>query len=487
MINNIKRTLKHTSIYGTGAIASKLIGIILLPLYTKHISLHDFGVFGMFEIILQLLPIIGLGLPVALQRWLGLKEYFSKRGKILFTCLVFYILYPLILFPIFIFLATNFSQLLFSENHDIVFYVIFVSVYFQLLSKISTILLRMDERSVYFTISNILKITVQLSTIVYFITIKNLGFISIFYGELISTIFLFLATIPYLIKNLKFGFEWNELKSMIRLGIPTISHGYARQLISFTNRYFLVFLISEASLGIYVIGYKIANVIWTFLVTSFNIALPALAWSKVGTENQNRFFSKILTYFTFILVWASLLLSSYSKGIIHYFAQNVSFWSASKIVPVLALGFIFSGINTVLNFGLVASKKTIKMPIILIFSLCINIVSNILIVSYLDYIGTAVVLLLTSISQVTLTYLFSKNHFKVDWEFGKILLMIVVVILLYFATTIFDDYTLLLRIIYKGFIILAFPFILYFFNFYEQIEIETIKKIFKKYLFFSKV
>ena len=100
MLENIKRSIKHTSIYSTGAIASKLIGIILLPLYTKHISLNDFGVYGLFEIVLQLLPIVGLGLPSALQRWLGLKEFNSKRGKILFTNFIFYLIYIFILLAV---------------------------------------------------------------------------------------------------------------------------------------------------------------------------------------------------------------------------------------------------------------------------------------------------------------------------------------------------------------------------------------------------
>ena len=75
MLQNVKQSIKHTSIYGTGTIASKLIGIILLPLYTEHISIDDFGVYGLFEIILQLLAVFALGIPVALQRWIGLKEY----------------------------------------------------------------------------------------------------------------------------------------------------------------------------------------------------------------------------------------------------------------------------------------------------------------------------------------------------------------------------------------------------------------------------
>ena len=75
MLENVKRAIKHSSIYGIGSIASKLIGIILLPLYTKHLTTADFGVYGYFEIILFLLPMVALGLPFALQRLAKSKKY----------------------------------------------------------------------------------------------------------------------------------------------------------------------------------------------------------------------------------------------------------------------------------------------------------------------------------------------------------------------------------------------------------------------------
>ena len=55
MLDNIKYTFKHTVIYSLGNIATKLIGIILLPLYTRHITVTEYGVLGILEITIMIL------------------------------------------------------------------------------------------------------------------------------------------------------------------------------------------------------------------------------------------------------------------------------------------------------------------------------------------------------------------------------------------------------------------------------------------------
>jgi len=482
MKSKIVQAIKHTSIYGLGNIATKLIGIILLPIYTTHIKLNDFGLYGLFEIILQVLPILSLGLPAALHRWLGLKKYSQIRGSLLFTSFIFLSLFQIVLFIFIVPITYAITNTFLTIDYFYILIIILSIIYFQLLYQVSLVLLRMDERSVFYAIANIVKIIVHLTSIIYLITIKNLGFISIFWGELAGNLVMFIILIPYLIKNFECKFNAIELKAMLRFGAPTVFSSFGRQIFSFSDRYLLVILISKASMGLYLLGYKIANAIWVFLVTSFNIALPALAWSEAHTENQNRFFSKMLTYFTFVLIWASLFLSTYSKGIVHYFVRNESYWDAYIIIPILSLGFVVGGMNTVINYGLLVEKKTQRMPSILFLSLGINIVSNLILVNYFDYIGTAFALIITSFFQVFLTYLFSRKYFNVDWEFKKIFIMIIIAIGLFLLSIFFDNYSPIQRIIYKGLIILSFPFVLYFFNFYEQIEIATIKRISIKYL-----
>ena len=55
MYNKIKQFLKHSTIYSIGNIATKGIGVITLPIYTKFISVPEFGLFGLIEISIAIL------------------------------------------------------------------------------------------------------------------------------------------------------------------------------------------------------------------------------------------------------------------------------------------------------------------------------------------------------------------------------------------------------------------------------------------------
>ena len=51
MLKSIKISLKDTIIYGLGNIAVKVVGLVLIPIFTdkRYFPIDDFGVLGMLE------------------------------------------------------------------------------------------------------------------------------------------------------------------------------------------------------------------------------------------------------------------------------------------------------------------------------------------------------------------------------------------------------------------------------------------------------
>ena len=70
MQTKIKKILKNSAIYSTGNSATKLVGFVLIPIYTKYLSIEDFGVLGLVEVTSQILiGVFGLALYRAFIRW----------------------------------------------------------------------------------------------------------------------------------------------------------------------------------------------------------------------------------------------------------------------------------------------------------------------------------------------------------------------------------------------------------------------------------
>ncbi len=63
MLSQIKSTAKSSFIYGIGNLSTKLIGLILLPFYTRVFPVGEFGMITMLETTSQvLITLFGLKL-----------------------------------------------------------------------------------------------------------------------------------------------------------------------------------------------------------------------------------------------------------------------------------------------------------------------------------------------------------------------------------------------------------------------------------------
>src|SRR3954451_17929984 len=43
MLQRLKELLRHSAIYGVGSIIARVLGVLLLPLYTRYLSPSDYG------------------------------------------------------------------------------------------------------------------------------------------------------------------------------------------------------------------------------------------------------------------------------------------------------------------------------------------------------------------------------------------------------------------------------------------------------------
>ena len=68
MFKDIKQVMKDSVLYGIGNVAVKLVGFILIPLYTdaEYFSTADYGLMGLLEVIEPCLGVVVV--PTVAQR-----------------------------------------------------------------------------------------------------------------------------------------------------------------------------------------------------------------------------------------------------------------------------------------------------------------------------------------------------------------------------------------------------------------------------------
>ncbi len=485
MFTEIKKTLSHSSIFALGKMSAKLVGFILLPIYTKNISVQDYGILGVLEII-DLLGghILSVGLPQAILRWYNLAKQEAEKKKIIFSSFVFLLLINIIFILLTILFNRKASEWLFSQpQFGVLLIIVSFSIIFTNLARVAQTLLRIEEKSVLYSVSVLGQFTVSLVLNIVFVAYLKWGVQGVLLANMISTGCLFLVLFPYLIKKMGLQFESQLLKEMLTFSYPFILTAIAATILNMGDRYLLSKLSTLTEVGLYSLGYKYSNILKIFVVDPFALGLPIIAWQLVHNDEKIRnYLSKISTYLLFILLWIGLFITIYSKGILHLIALNKDYWDAYKVVPFLTLGVVFLGLQQVFYFSLQVPKKTKNISVIITLATVLNIVSNLVFIPYWGMMASAVITVLSNIFATILAYSQMRKHFRFDLEITRMGKLFTTVLGLYFLSLFFDHYSLLWRISLKALLVFSYPFVLYLLRFYNQVEIEkflqTIKKIF---------
>ncbi len=483
MLGKLKHTAKQTIIYSLGNISSKLIGFILLPLYTGYLSTEEYGIFAILEVTATIMvAVFSFKLSTSMMRWCSTENSEHKTKSILFTtytsAFFIIVLLNLLLQPF----RNSFSSVFFGNiEYGEYFLILFLSVSFEILNLFSFDLIRLKEKPVFFISISILRLSTILILNIYFIKYLGLGVKGIILSQLIGNALITITTLPFLIKNMIWSFDYPELRKMTSYGIPLVFSTISMMLLTMGDRYIIKYFLNYSEVGIYSLGYKIASVTNVIIIQSFQTGFLPIAYKNFNKPDAQRFFSKTLTYYTFILVLASLTLSLFSQEVIELFSKNAEYNIAYTIVPFISLAFIFKGIQYVYSLGLHFVKKTKYNAYIVLCAAIINFILNMLLIPRFGIYGAAVATIISWILMSTAFYKFSFKFYKVKYEIQKIILLVSIGAGLYIFSLLFINFNFYLKIILKVILIGLFPLILWAFNFYEKIEIERVKGFINKW------
>jgi O-antigen/teichoic acid export membrane protein len=484
MFKDIRSLVKHSGIYSIGNILSRSIGIILIPVYTSVITIAEFGIYAIFEAIIFFAEsIFHFGLPNALFKWLNKDEFKNHSKDILFTTLLAMFLISLILILPVYFLKTNISYL-FSDSAELQ-YSILVSamiVGVKIINRISLSFIRFKEKSIFFVIVNVGHFFIQLLSTIYFVIYLELGVLGILLGILCGELFAVILQIPFLLNNIRLKFRYNEIYKMFKFGFPLAFSDIASKILMISDRLILGALTNMGIVGIYSLGYKFANLLYTLIGQAFNNSYIPFAWKKLNDPDAKEFYSKSLTYFTLIMFWTGLFIAVFSKGIIHLFAKDPSYWDAYKIIPIIILAKAIRSQFIILKMGFQFTNRTKMVAYIISLCTALHLSLNFLLIPIFSMMGAAYATLIAFLCITISGYYYSQKYFPVNYEWKRIFTIITTAISIYFISTFFDPLSTVPRIATKFTLILSFPFILYFLNFYSKNEIYRIQGSIKKWI-----
>jgi O-antigen/teichoic acid export membrane protein len=479
MLNSIKQTSKDSIVYGLGNIAVKLIGFLLIPLYTdpKYFSVDDFGVIALLDISgLVLISLMASGLPQSLMRWFWEKDNHVYQKGVFFMSLSFQILISLSFCLILLPLSREFSGIIFSlPDWSYTIKLLILSSALQAINNLVNTLMRLQSRSVLFTIVNLLKLLTVLFLTIYFIVFRRMGVSGIYLAQVAGNLLFIIILSGYTLKNCIPFFNFTLFRSMSRYGFPLLLANFAGASLSVIDRYSLNSLALLKFVAIYALAFKISSVLKLVIVDSIKMAVTPIVMKKINSPDNKRFYSKTLLYSSYVLMLGIIVISLFSYEAIKVISKSSEFWRANIVVPVLSLSVFFTNMRETSSYGLLINKKTGIVGLNVVISAILNIALNLLLIPKWNITGAAVATALTQFVYWSLNYSFSQKEYFIPYEQSKVAMIFITGALISFLGLLVNDMGLMARLFIKSAAIISFPFLLYLFRFYEPVELEYIK------------
>ncbi|MCD6298214.1 MAG: flippase, partial [Deltaproteobacteria bacterium] len=416
----IKQLLRHSGVYGFFDFLSKATSLILIPLYTHHLTVADYG---KLEILTQtgsfFIILLVLGMNSALVRYYIHFQEEEQRKSLVSTCLWFTFFVSTV-FTLLLFACSGlFSQILFSGPEETIYFkYVFIAVCFDAISAIFLAVLRAREKS--FTYSSLLfvKFVSILLLNIYLVGVAQKGITGILVSSLVGAAVLLAGNVFLLGRELSLRFSKNKLQNLLSFGLPLVPGAFGLIVLSISDRYFLKYFADSHEVGLYALGYKI-SMIMGILVRAFQVAWPPVLFSIEKDHDAQSTYSRVLTYLLFVSFGLFVILGTFSKELVRLLS-TAEYFDAYKVVPIVLMAYMFYGVYYAVSVGINLKNKTKYIPPIVGGAAIINLMLNYLMIPAYGMMGAAVATVLSYALMAMGTYYVSNRLYPIRYEYARI-------------------------------------------------------------------
>jgi len=478
MFEEIRSVGKHFLIYGFGNILSRIVSFLLIPLYTHYLTTSQYGTLELLELTTYIAGMfLALGISQSVMRFYYDSDDPGKRHEVVSTALLSIWVIALFGMSWLVLFSPGISILVFKTIDNAgLFRLIFITFAFSLSNEIPFSFIRAQQKSILFTVISVSKLTLTVVLNILFIVGFKWGVRGIILSGVISNGISGILLTAYTIKQTGIHFSWTRLKEMIRYGFPYIPGGVGMFVLNFADRFFLQRFASLSEVGIYSLGYKFGTIINGLVMDPFFSIWRPKMFELAKKEEAKDIYSVMLTYFLFLEIFVALGISVLIKDVITAISDP-AYHAAYKVVPLILLSYILWGGYFHVQVGILLSKKTKNIAYIVAVSALSNLIMNYILIPRMGMWGAALATLVSFAIMFILNYLISMRIYYVKYELVRIVKLFGLALVIYLVSLTMKANSLFILLFMKTILVLCFPFVLFFLQFYTPREISKIKEI----------
>ena len=480
MYKDLKNILKHGSVYMFGIILGRIVGFLMIPVYTAYLSTENYGTLSLLGLTIDIVAtLFGLGMASAVVRTYQKFEDEPSRRKVISSALLGSISVMAVITATAMLLSPQLSQLIFSsEEYTGYFRLTFLGMFLASGIEIPMIFLRIKLQSGKYVGISLIKMVMQLSLNIWFLVGLGLGIYGVLYSTLISsTIFALYLTFSTL-RKVGIGFDFSKYVEMLRFGMPIIVSDVSSFMLTYSDRYFLNYFADLGTVGIYSMSYTFGMIL-SMLINGPFMSVWGTEMFKYGKQEDGKpIFAKVLIYYLLIALALCLGLSLLTRDVLRIMADE-SYWSAYKYVALISLSYVLNGALYIAGAGILLSGKSKYRAYSTSSAMVANIVLNFLLIPTMGAWGAAISTLASYVVRLTLDVYFAQQLYHVTYDIKRVVMLglLFLVILVPFSYIRIEN--LPLSLLTNTVAALLFPVLVYFSGVLTPEEKSWVQRFFK--------
>jgi O-antigen/teichoic acid export membrane protein len=477
MFDKIKRLGSQVVIYGFGNAGTRMVGFVLIPVYSRYLTPEDYGVLALVSMFAQVLyTFMNMGQSSALFRTYFRHDDPEARQTVITTSLwlILTLSFPIGLLALV--LSKPLSSLLAGSPDYAVWVALGIGgVAFKSLLRLPQAVMRAREQSRRYSLLTVAQTIVALVLAVLFVVGLHLGGRGVLLSQLIAEVLICLYLVPEMVRGLSLRFSKSDAKELLGYGVVLMPGALLSFVIHLADRYFLKIFVSVGAVGIYALGYRIGEILYIVLL-AFELAYPQFVYGHLKNPDAKTIYARVCTYYLAGMGFIWLVVSLFAEETVKIMAHS-SYHEAYRVVPYIAGAFLFQGLGTVWNISMFVHRIVKYRLMTSMLTATVSLGLNFLLVPRYGMMGAAGAALGSFMFQFAIQARIGYHLYPVPHEWGRILRLVGVGAGVYAVGSLIHWGSIPTALAGKGLLILAAPALLLATGFFEDGETKRLKSL----------
>lgn len=432
MLANVRRVSSHLAVYGSGEILLFGVSFLLFPVYTRVLTLEEYGVLGLLLALRAFLrPLNQLGLDESFLRFYYDCGDDEARRALTGTTLVAIGLASGVVLTVLLAGAPTFSRVLLgSAEHAWTLRLLALNGFLQAFLCVPHGLLRIRNEPARFarwTVGGGLGATAgRLLLVVGF----RMSVFGIMLADLLTSVVL-VAGLSRVVERPLGRFSWRKAREMLRFGLPRVPYALLWQVMMMSDRFFVRIYRPPADIGLYQSGATVANVLRIY-PEAFRRAWMPFAFEKLDQPDAPRQFAQLATVAFAVLVFGTLGIAILAGPIVQIMTPP-RFHDAAAVVPFLVLGVALHGVAVFLTTSLNVAKRTRALPVAAAVAAAVTVAGHVTLIPRFGLLGAAGATVAGQAANVIVMTVAAQRLYHIPYETGRLLRTALVGFIVYAA------------------------------------------------------